>query len=35
MMMRAQDPEGGFRIYTWGCVSYRDVFGDKQWTTFL
>jgi hypothetical protein len=33
-MMRAQDPEGGFRIYTWGRVSYRDVFGGDHYTNF-
>jgi hypothetical protein len=33
-MMRAQDPEGGFRIYTWGCVTYRDVFGGERYTNF-
>lgn len=33
-MMRAKSPEGGFRIYTWGSVTYRDVFGHKHYTNF-
>jgi hypothetical protein len=33
-MMRAKNPEGGFRIYTWGSVTYRDVFGRKHYTNF-
>jgi hypothetical protein len=33
-MMRAEDPEGGFRIYTWGRVSYRDVFCGDHYTNF-
>jgi hypothetical protein len=33
-MMRAENPEGGFRIYTWGSVTYRDVFGHKHYTNF-
>ncbi len=33
-MMRARDPEGGFRIYIWGSVTYRDVFGRTHHTNF-
>src|SRR5579872_5099064 len=32
--MVAQDPESGFRIYTWGTVTYRDVYGDIWHTNF-
>lgn len=33
-MMRAKSPDGGYRIYCWGCVTYRDVFGCKHYTNF-
>jgi hypothetical protein len=33
-MMRAQYREGGFRIYAWGTVTYRDVFGREHYTNF-
>ena len=33
-MMVAKEPEAGARIYTWGTVTYRDVFGHPQWTNF-
>jgi hypothetical protein len=33
-MMVAKEPECGAQIYTWGTVTYRDVFGNDQWTNF-
>jgi hypothetical protein len=33
-MMRAKNRDGGYRIYTWGNVTYRDVFGRKRYTNF-
>jgi hypothetical protein len=33
-MTRARNREGSSRIYTWGSVSYRDVFGRKHYTHF-
>jgi hypothetical protein len=33
-MMVAAEPESGARIYTWGTITYRDVFGNNQWTNF-
>jgi hypothetical protein len=33
-MMIAKEPEAGARIYTWGCVTYRDVFGHQHYTNF-
>ena len=33
-MTRARNREGGSRIYTWGSVTYRDVFGRKHYTHF-
>jgi hypothetical protein len=33
-MMIAAEPESGARIYTWGTVTYRDVFGGNHWTNF-
>jgi hypothetical protein len=33
-MMVATEPESCGRIYTWGTVTYRDVFGGNQWTNF-
>ena len=32
--MRARSSEGGFRIYTWGRVTYSDVFGAEHYTNF-
>jgi hypothetical protein len=33
-MMVAREPESGGRIYTWGTVTHRDVFGNNHWTNF-
>jgi hypothetical protein len=33
-MMVATEPESGGRIYTWGTVTYRDVFGHSHYTNF-
>jgi hypothetical protein len=33
-MMRVTNPEGGFRVYTYGRVDYRDVFDHPQHTHF-
>jgi hypothetical protein len=33
-MMVAAEPEAGARIYTWGSVTYRDVFGHQHHTNF-
>jgi hypothetical protein len=33
-MARGRNREGDSRIYTWGSVSYRDVFGRKHFTNF-
>jgi len=33
-MMRVQDSEGGFRVYTYGTDKYRDVFGNAHYTNF-
>ncbi len=33
-MMVATEPESGARIYTWGTVTYRDVFGHSHYTNF-
>ena len=33
-MMVAMEPESGARIYTWGTVTYLDVFGRPHYTNF-
>jgi hypothetical protein len=33
-MMAARDRESGRRIYAWGTITYRDVFGGRQYTNF-
>jgi hypothetical protein len=33
-MMIAAEPEAGARIYTWGSVTYCDVFGHQHYTNF-
>ncbi len=33
-MMIARERDAGARIYTWGCVTYRDVFGHQWHTNF-
>jgi hypothetical protein len=33
-MLRVTNPEGGFRVYTYGTIDYRDVFDVPQHTNF-
>ncbi len=33
-MMMARAEEAGARIYTWGTITYRDVFGNAHYTNF-
>jgi hypothetical protein len=33
-MLCATEPESRARIYTWGTITYRDVFGCNHWTNF-